>query len=57
MFDLLGVPCVPEHILMMIPMVRHLYDDYADDALALVVVEFLALTKLMKIVDVINILT
>ena len=32
-------------ILMMISKVQHLYADYADDALALVVVEFLALTS------------
>ena len=31
--------------LMMISMVQYLYVDYANDALALVVVEFLALTS------------
>ena len=42
---------------MMISMIQHLYADYVDDALELVVVEFLSTNKLMKIVDVINILT
>ena len=41
--------CFSIPILMMISMFQHLYADYADDALALVVAEFLALTSWWKL--------